>query len=167
MITDTNAQKKNPIRKEQVLSLDMATHLGYYNPVIGWGTLDTTETRRNDYKQHKQVHDKLVEWITSCDIRQVVAEDFTVFAAGNIVSIKKLCEYRGILLYVCDELDLPEPVFINCSEAKRWLTGNGHADKQAMVSMVKRRFGIDTKGDDNAADAITFWYMYVKRFKLL
>lgn len=167
MIPGNGVQKKNPIRKEQVLSLDMATHFGFYNPIIGWGTLDTTETRKNDYKQHKQVHDQLVEWITSCDIRQVVAEDFTVFAAGNIVSIKKLCEYRGILLYVCDELNLPEPVFINCSEAKRWLTGNGHADKQMMVSMVKKRFGIDTKGDDNAADAITFWYMYVKRFKLL
>lgn len=159
--------KPTPIRKEQVLSLDMAVHCGYYNPIIGWGTLDTTETHRNNHQQHKQFHDQLVEWITQNDIKQVVAEDFTVFASGNIVSIKKLCEYRGVLLYVCDELNLPEPVFINCAEAKRWLTGNGKADKQQMISMVRRRFGIDTKGDDNAADAITFWYMYVKRFKLL
>lgn len=158
----------NQLKKEQVLSLDIANHCGFYNPVLGFGTLDLTESKsRNDNKQHKQFHDTLVEWITKYDIRQIVAEDFTVFRAGDIVSIKKLCEYRGVLLYVCDELNLPEPCFINCSEAKRWLTGNGHADKQMMMSMLKRRFGFDTNGDDNAADAITFWLMYVKRFKLV
>jgi len=161
-------QEKIQLKKEQVLSLDMANHCGYYNPLLGFGTLDLTESKaRNDNKQHKQFHDTIKKWIIDYDIKQVVAEDFNVFQGGQVVSIKKLLEYRGILLYICDELNLPEPCFINPTTAKSWLTGNGSATKKDMCDMIKRRFGIDTKGDDNAADAATFWFLYCKRFNLI
>lgn len=32
--------------------------------------------------------------------------------------MRKLSEFRGILLEVCDELDLPEPEFVNVASLK-------------------------------------------------
>lgn len=168
MINKKKDEQKLQLKKEQILSLDISTHTGYYSPLLGFGTLELTESKvRNNNKQHKAFFDTLIEWIKKYDIKQIVAEDVSAFDHGSVVANKKLCELRGVLLLVCDLLDLPEPCFINPTSAKSWLTGNGHADKQMMMSMLKRRFGFDTNGDDNAADAITFWLMYVKRFKLV
>ena len=72
---------------------------------------------------------------------------------------------RGILLEVCDELDIPEPEFVNPAVLKKWATGDGHATKTQMVAACKDRYGI-VPVDDNAADACHLFYYYIRRHRL-
>ena len=120
-----------PIGKEHVLALDIATHTGYYS-VHESGTWNFTESKkRNDNKQHKDFRDTLLSFIKDYGILRIVAEDINV--NNHFRDMRKLSEFRGILLEICDELNLPEPEFINVSSLKKWATGNGKAGKTDMV----------------------------------
>jgi len=79
--------------------------------------------------------------------------------------MRKLCEFRGILKEVCDELDLPEPEFINVATLKKWTTGDGRADKKKMMEFCYKRYGI-TPIDDNHSDAICIFYYYARKYRL-
>ena len=143
--------------------MDIATHTGYYCLNEG-GTWDFTESmRRNNNKQHKAFLDTLIDFIQRNNIKQIVAEDVSV--NNHFSDARKLSEFRGILLEVCDTLELPEPVFINPMTIKKFATGNGHASKDAMVKFCKLRWQIEAV-DDNMADAVHIFYCYVKRFNL-
>lgn len=73
--------------------------------------------------------------------------------------------FRTTLLEVCDELDIPEPEFVNPAVLKKWATGDGHATKTQMVAACKDRYGI-VPVDDNAADACHLFYYYIRRHRL-
>jgi Holliday junction resolvasome RuvABC endonuclease subunit len=152
--------------KNQVLALDIATHCGYHS-VHDSGTWNFTEAKhRNDNKQHKAFRDTLLDYITKHNIRQIVAEDVSVGkSAGGFKASVKLAEFRGILMEVCDSLDLPEPIFVNPLTVKKWATGDGHADKETMIFFCKRRWGIEPI-DDNEADATHIFFYYVRKFNL-
>jgi Holliday junction resolvasome RuvABC endonuclease subunit len=148
--------------RTQVLGLDIATHCGYHSTHES-GTWDFTESlRRNNNKQHEAFRVTLMDFITKYGIRQIVAEDVTAGQAkGGFKSSIKLAEFRGILLEVCDTLNLPEPVFINLRTIKKWATGDGNADKKKMIEYCKRRWGIEPI-DDNESDAIHIYMYYVR-----
>ena len=93
----------------------------------------------------------------------VVAEDVSV--NRHFYDMRRLSELRGILLEVCDELDIPEPEFVNPAVLKKWATGDGHATKTQMVAACKDRYGI-VPVDDNAADACHLFYYYIRRHRL-
>lgn len=151
------------IHREEVLALDIATHCGYYS-VHGKGTWNFTESkRRNDNKQHKDFRDTLMGFITEHGIRQVVAEDINV--NNHFTDMRKLSEFRGILFEICDELDLPEPEFVNVSTLKKWATGNGRADKAAMIRACEVLYHYNPP-DDNAADACHLYYYYCRKYRL-
>ena len=99
----------------------------------------------------------------SYGIRRVVAEDVSV--NRHFYDMRRLSELRGILLEVCDELDIPEPEFVNPAVLKKWATGDGHATKTQMVAACKDRYGI-VPVDDNAADACHLFYYYIRRHRL-
>jgi len=147
--------------KGEILALDMATLTGYYS-VHGSGTWNFRESlRRNDNKQHKDFRDRVLGFMVEHGIRQVVAEDVSV---NRFMSdMRKLSEFRGILLEVCDELDLHEPHFVNVSELKKWATGNGRADKAEMMRACRENYGFEP-GDDNEADACHLFYYFLGRF---
>lgn len=63
---------------------------------------------------------------------------------NELVGIAKLC---------AAEWELPIHTYTP-SHLKKWLTGNGRADKQQMIAAVRVRFGARVT-DDNIADAIT------------
>ena len=83
----------------------------------------------------------------------------------HFYDMRRLSELRGILLEVCDELDIPEPEFVNPAVLKKWATGDGHATKTQMVAACKDRYGI-VPVDDNAADACHLFYYYIRRHRL-
>lgn len=150
------------LKKEDILALDIATHCGYC-AVNHNGTWDFTERAHNDYKEHLDFHDTITKAIKEWNIRLVTAEDVTV--GTFFKSMRKLSEYRGVLLEVCDELDMPEPIFINCCTIKSFATGNGKSDKATMMAAMESRYGIKPC-DDNACDAFWLYKLICSRYRL-
>lgn len=153
-----------PIGKEHVLALDIATRTGYYS-VHESGVWNFTESKkRNDNKQHKDFRDTILSFIQENSIRRIVAEDINV--NNHFRDMRKLSEFRGILLEICDELNLPEPEFVNVTSLKKWATSNGRADKSEMIRTCYTRYHY-TPLDDNAADACHLFHYYIRKYRIL
>ena len=160
MQTNTETEQ---LTKEQVLGLDIATHTGYFS-LAERGTWNFTESmRRNNNKQHAAFRNTLVDFIQKHGIKQIVAEDVNV--NSHFTDTRKLSEFRGILLEVCDTFDLTEPVFINTATVKKFATGDGRADKKKMMEFCRKRWKTEPV-DDNEADATHIFFYYVKKLKL-
>ena len=127
-----NRDSENSVlTREQVLALDIATHTGYFS-LHEAGTWNFTESkRRNGNKMHGAFRTTLLSLLRRYGIRRVVAEDVSV--NRHFYDMRRLSELRGILLEVYDELDIPEPEFVNPAVLKKWATGDGHATKTQMV----------------------------------
>lgn len=149
--------------RDQVLALDIATHTGYFS-MHEAGTWNFTESRRrNGNKLHGAFRTMLITFIRRYGIRRIVAEDVCV--NRHFYDMRRLAELRGILLEVCDELDLPEPEFVNVTTLKKWATGDGRATKARMIDACRQRYGI-LPIDDNAADACHLFYYYLRKHRL-
>lgn len=147
----------------QVLALDIATHTGYFS-MHEAGTWNFTESkRRNGNKLHGAFRTMLLAFIRRYGIRQIVAEDVCV--NRHFYDMRRLSELRGILLEVCDELDLPEPEFVNVTTLKKWATGDARATKAQMIDACKHKYGV-TPFDDNVADACHLYYYYLRKHRL-
>lgn len=158
---ETNAS--NQLTRNNILALDIAIHTGFYS-MHGSGTWDFSESKkRNDNKQHAAFRNTLIDFIQAHDIKVIVAEDVTV--NNHFVDTRKLSEFRGILLEICDTLNLQEPVFVNTKVVKKWATGNGNADKDTMIKFCKLRWKTEPV-DDNEADATHIFMYYVHKFRL-
>lgn len=159
-------EKENKLTRHNVLALDIATHTGYFS-MHSRGTWDFSESmRRNSNKQHAAFRNTLIEYIKQNNIKAIIAEDVTAGnARGGFKSSVKLAEFRGILMEICDTLDLPEPTFINLKTVKKWATGNGNATKEMMIDFCKMRWQIEPC-DDNEADAAHIFFYYIKKFNL-
>ena len=107
-----NRDSENSVlTRELVLALDIATHTGYFS-LHEAGTWNFTESkRRNGNKMHGAFRTTLLSLLRRYGIRRVVAEDVSV--NRHFYDMRRLSELRGILLEVCDELDIPEPEFVN------------------------------------------------------
>lgn len=162
----TNHVESEKLTPDDILSLDIATHTGYYS-THGSGTWDFTESmRRNNNKQHSAFRNTLIDFIQKNNIKQIVAEDVSCGRSGKeFKSSVKLAEFRGILLEVCDTLNLPEPAFINPRTVKKWATNDGNASKAKMMQFCKLRWKTNPV-DDNESDATHIFMYYVKKFKL-
>lgn len=155
----------NPGRlaKKDILALDVATHTGYYS-LYGYGTWNFSESlQRNANKQHMHFRDTLMAFIPEHGIRQVVAEDINV--NNHFSNIRKLAEFRGILLEVCDRLDLPEPCFVNVETLKKWATGDGRADKREMIYACRVKYNFSAP-DDNVADACHLYHYFIRKYRI-
>jgi Holliday junction resolvasome RuvABC endonuclease subunit len=166
MKTSQENTAKKPLSRDNILGLDIATHTGYYSTHES-GTWDFTESmRRNNNKQHKAFRDTLIDFITQHDIKVIVAEDVNCGRTSKeFISTRKLSEFRGILMEVCDSLNLPEPTLINLRTVKKWATGDGNADKDKMVRYCKMRWKTNPV-DDNEADATHIFMYYIRKFNL-
>ncbi len=151
------------IEREQVLALDVATKTGYYS-LHESGTWNFTESkRRNGNKMHGAFRVMLVAFIRRYGIRRIVAEDVAV--NRHFYDMRRLAELRGILLEVCDELELPEPEFVNPSTLKKFATGDGRAAKEQMIRSCREKYRYEAV-DDNAADACHLWHYYIRKHRI-
>lgn len=151
------------IAREQVLALDVATKTGYYS-LHESGTWNFTESkRRNGNKMHGAFRVMLVAFIRRYGIRRIVAEDVAV--NRHFYDMRRLAELRGILLEVCDELELPEPEFVNPSTLKKFATGDGRANKEQMIRSCSEKYRYEAV-DDNAADACHLWHYYIRKYRI-
>jgi Holliday junction resolvasome RuvABC endonuclease subunit len=155
--------KDEVVKMGNVLALDIATHCGYATFGEG-GTWDFSESKkRNDNKQHGSFRATLIKFIQEHDIKRIVAEDCNV--NKHFFDERKLAEFRGILLEICDTLNIPEPAFINTGTLKKWATGDGKADKAKMIEYCIKRWHIEPI-DDNEADATHIYFWYIKKFHI-
>lgn len=154
------------ITRDNVAAFDIATHCGYYCTKES-GTWDFTESmRRNNNKQHKAFRDTIIDFIKRYNIKIIVAEDVNCGRMNKeFMASRKLSEFRGILMEICDSLDLPEPIFVNLKTVKKWATGDGSADKDMMIKYCKLRWKTEPV-DDNEADATHIFMYYVRKFNL-
>lgn len=156
-------QDKETISRNQVLALDLGARTGYYS-IHESGTWNFTESRRrNDNKMHGAFRTMLVSFIRHYGIRRIVIEDVVV--NRHFFDLRRLAELRGIVLEICDTLDIPEPEAVNPSTLKKWATGNGHADKAAMVRACEVLYHY-SPADDNAADACHLYHYYCRKYRL-
>lgn len=156
-------QESDKVTREQVLGLDIATHTGYYS-VHESGTWNFTESkRRNGNKMHGAFRVMLLAFIRRYRIRRIVAEDVSV--NRHFYDMRRLAELRGILLEVCDEMDLPEPEFVNPATLKKFATGDGRADKTAMIRACREKYRYEPV-DDNAADACHLYHYYLRKYRI-
>ena len=160
---ENRVSENSLLTREQVLALDIATHTGYFS-LHEAGVWNFTESkRRNGNKMHGAFRVMLMAFIRRYGIRRIVAEDVAV--NRHFYDMRRLAELRGILLEVCDELDLPEPEFINPATLKKWATGDGHATKAQMIAACKNKYGI-VPVDDNAADACHLYHYYIRKYRI-
>lgn len=150
-----------------VMAFDVATRCGYYT----LGDYGTKHFPNNNiapkylgpgYAQHKAFRSWLVEILTSHKIKVVAAEDVVY---GHFIDFRKLCEFRGILLEVCETLDIPIVTF-KPSDIKKHGTGKGNADKKTMIKFAEERYHIEVGKDDNLADAIHIYMYFIHLYKL-
>ncbi len=156
------------IKRYNVLALDVATNCGYYS-IYGYGTWhfprnESAAARKlgNEYGQHKAFREKLISFIKEYDIKVIAAED-VIF--GHFIDFRKLCELRGIMLEVCETMNIPYVLF-KPSDIKKFATGNGNASKQLMIEYAIKKWKIDPEKDDNAADSVHIFHYFCKRYGL-
>lgn len=151
------------LQRTQILALDVATTTGYYS-LHGSGAWNFSERQaRNGGKQHKAFRDTLIGFITAHDIHKIVAEDISV--NKHFTDIRKLSEFRGILLEVCDELGLPEPEFVHVSALKKFATGNGRATKSEMMAACVNHYRFEPRTHDEA-DAFLLFHFYCRKWRV-
>lgn len=148
----------NVLTRNDILALDIATKTGYFS-LHEAGTWNFKESKkRNNNKMHGSFRTILISFIRNYNIKLIVAEDACV--NRHFYDLRRLSEFRGILLEVCDECDLPEPFFVNPISLKKFATGSGKATKSQMIAACKKSYGV-VPIDDNAADACHLFYFYV------
>nr|DAP98292.1 MAG TPA: RuvC [Bacteriophage sp.] len=156
-------QESDKVTREQVLGLDIATHTGFYS-VHESGTWNFTESkRRNGNKMHGAFRVMLLSFIRRYGIRRIVAEDVSV--NRHFYDMRRLAELRGILLEVCDTFNLAEPEFVNPATLKKFATGDGRADKAAMIRACREKYRYEPV-DDNAADACHLYHYYLRKYRI-
>ena len=159
---ESHESASRTLGRDDILALDIAAHCGYFSK-HGAGIWDLTESRRrNDNKMHGSFRTLLIDFIQKNGIKQIVAEDVSM--NRHFYDLRRLSELRGVLLEVCDELNLPEPEFVNPATLKKWATGDGHATKSKMVEACKKYGYVPT--DDNAADACHLYFYYIRKHRL-
>ena len=156
------------LTRGDVMAFDVASHCGYYT-LGDYGTKyfpsnDAAPKKLGpDYGQHKAFRNWLIDILTSHNIKVVAAEDVQV--GKNFTALRKLSELRGILLEVCQTLDIPIVLF-GVTDIKKHGTGNGNASKEMMIQFAEKRYHIEVGNDDNLADAIHIYMYFIHRYKL-
>lgn len=163
MIKERKNERTDLITRDEILSLDIAEHCGYYS-THGGGTWNFKQrTAKNAPCQFVEFYNTVEDYVKKHNIKLIVAEDVCV--SKHFVAMRKLSEFRGVLVFLCAQLGLPMPVFVNVKTVKKWATGDGGADKEKMIEYCKKRWNIDPV-DDNMADAVHIFKYYVRIYKL-
>lgn len=132
-----------------ILAIDPATHCGFALSTGGAGTWDLS-VRRDESGGMRLVRlrGKLREIHTAAPL-DVVFYEAARHAASNGALIVQ-AELQGVIKLFCEENKI-DYRGVSPSEIKKFATGKGNANKQAMIDAAKAQ-GWDVQ-DDNEADA--------------
>ena len=137
-----------------ILALDLGQHLGWAVRMPDGGILSGTEHFKNGrFEGAGMLWVRYRQWLkTICgktECRQIIFEEVRRHAGTTAAHV-----YGGFLAHLaefCENVKIPFSS-LPVGTIKRFATGKGHANKEALVdAMVARGF---RPGDDNEADAL-------------
>lgn len=146
---------------EGLLTLDIATNTGFCTSTAS-GTWDLTP-RKNESKGMRLIKFKasLRQICESEKIKIIVFEGAVTYGKfPNHVAV----ELQGVLKLFCEENSIEYRSYMP-TEIKKFATGKGNSDKNAMVKAAQEKYGYTGK-DDNEADAIHLFHLAYRDLNL-
>ena len=140
-----------------ILGCDPAAKFGWAHSCGERGVwLITEKGDEHPGRRLERLRVRLFETKRRCGIDVLASEDASFGSPNpNVQALHN--ELRGMLKLTAAEWDIPV-LFFKPAALKKWLTGYGKADKQAMIRFVESLFGVVTD-DDNVADAVAVMEM--------
>ncbi len=136
----------------RVLALDLSlTHTGVCENDGSTSSIVTGKLRGMERVDH------IVRQVQSlaCGVDLAVIESRSN-GSKNSSSLLDLAGLNEVVRFLLYRLRVPY-VDVPPGSLKKWATGNGNADKIAMVCAARERFGLTGTTDDNEADAYLLW----------
>ena len=150
----------------RILALDPATKCGWAYMNGGnriSGTWDLS-IRRDESAGMRliRMRSKLNE-IFEQGVDLVVYEAARASAPGRQGALVVQASIQSVLQVWSEDHSLPYRGF-SPSEIKKFATGKGNANKDAMMAAVRAKFGVDATADDNECDAVALLYLALREY---
>lgn len=143
----------------KILSLDVATHTGWCTETTS-GVWDLSPKRDQSMSMRLVKMKAFLREIVAMEGIEMVVFERSQGAHQNAVIVQS--ELHGVLKLFCEENNLPYKAY-SPGEIKKFATGKGSANKQAMVEAAQKKYGYTGK-DDNEADAIHIYHLANSEF---
>jgi crossover junction endodeoxyribonuclease RuvC len=138
----------------KLLSLDVATN-------CGWKTETASGVWNFAIKKDESSGMRLVRFKSKlkeiCSLEGIDLITFERTAGFHKNAIIVQAELHGVLKIFCEENKIEYRAF-SASEIKKFATGKGNANKEAMIKAAALKYGYQGK-DDNEADAMHIFYL--------
>ena len=146
------------IKEVKILAIDPATNCGWAVSKDIYGCWNLKQAKDESWGMKLiRFKRKLIEVCSSEDISIIVYERPAGMHKHSIITQSKII---GVLEAYCAYHDIDYRAF-SSSEIKKFATGKGNCNKQAMVEAAKTKYGYDGK-DDNEADALHLLHLAKK-----
>jgi Holliday junction resolvasome RuvABC endonuclease subunit len=144
-----------------MLALDVATKTGWFNGEFG-GTWDFSIKRDESSGMRLFRFKSKLKEIFQEDRPDAVVFERTAGRHQGAIIIQS--ELHGVMKSLCDDYGIDYKAY-SASEIKKYATGKGNANKDAMIQACIDKYGI-TPVDDNHADAIHLWHLAKEDLKI-
>jgi Holliday junction resolvasome RuvABC endonuclease subunit len=146
--------------KKVILAIDQASHCGWALSKDLYGVWDLTTKKDEDMGMKLiRFRNKLKEVCTSEGVEMIVYERVAGMHTASIIHAAKMV---AIIETFCTENGINYTAF-SAQEVKKFATGKGNANKDAMVKAAQEQYGYPGT-DDNVADALHIWHLATKNF---
>jgi Holliday junction resolvasome RuvABC endonuclease subunit len=146
--------------KKVILAIDQASHCGWALSKDLYGVWDLTTKKDEDMGMKLiRFRNKLKEVCTSEGVEMIVYERVAGMHTASIIHAAKMV---AIIETFCTENSINYTAF-SAQEVKKFATGKGNANKDAMVKAAQEKYGYPGT-DDNIADALHIWHLATKNF---
>lgn len=146
--------------KKVILAIDQASHCGWALSRDLYGVWDLTTKKDEDMGMKLiRFRNKLKEVCASESVNMIVYERVAGMHTASIIHAAKMV---AIIETFCTENGINYTAF-SAQEVKKFATGKGNANKDAMVKAAQEKYGYPGT-DDNIADALHIWHLAVKTF---
>jgi Holliday junction resolvasome RuvABC endonuclease subunit len=144
----------------KILALDQASSCGWCcgKDLYGCWNLNTLKDESQGMKMIR-FRSKLKEIIESENIELVVYERVAGFHKNSIIHASKMV---AIIETFCEENNIAYKAF-SATEIKKFATGKGNANKEAMIKAATSKYNY-TGINDNEADAIHLYHYAKSQF---
>lgn len=141
----------NNVKAISTLGLDLSLCETGFCLLVGSNVLSgviKTKKTINRFERYSQILESILAITEKHKIDLIVLEGYAFAAQGRIAD---LAELGGIIRYTLQHFGF-KTIDVPPKTLKKWTSGNGNSDKQAMMKAVKERWQVDFD-NDNACDA--------------